>query len=183
MGMGLWLQVVEAAAAKLVPEWLDWVKLLRWWQSGNGTGKEGVKQDRMIGVLLVYTLCSSCPGSACWQKLVRLISINPLLIRYSIRSQSWILRCSRLFHFRLPSSYCTVPGDLSSSDCTIPVSCLWSCCKRTLLLDNVPFKQLGVFLFVGVPDIWCILQRRAYHRDSYFVYPLIQSNGPVAVKP
>ena len=118
-------------------DWTEW----SCWGDGSrkmvpisyGTGK-GVKQDRMIGVFLVYTLCSSCPGSACWQKLVRLISIIPLLIRYS--AASGVSRGS-----------CVVQG-CTISDCQAAVvryqvSCLWSCCKRTFLLDNVPFQAVG----------------------------------------
>ena len=61
-------------------------------------GKEEFKQGQddwcvpdVVAVLLLSW------GLRLWQKLVRLMPTIPLLIRYSIWSRGWSLRCSRLF--------------------------------------------------------------------------------------
>ena len=124
---------------RMPPSWFrnDWSEVAevmavgRWFQSLIVR----VKELNMTGWLLC-SWCRGCAhlvlGSACWQKLMKLMSTNPMLI-----STAAGVGCG---------AYC-VQG-CSISDCRAAivryqVSCFWSCCRRTLLLDDVPFQAPG----------------------------------------
>ena len=138
-GYGSWLQVLEDAA-ELAPEGLE----RSCWGDGSrkmvpvcyGAGKE----LNMTG-WLVCSWCRGCAplvlGSACWQKLVKLMSTNPMLIGTAPGVGRW--------------AYCVQGCSISDFWAVIvryQVSCLSSCCRRTLLLDDVHFQAPGR-LFAG----------------------------------
>ena len=72
-----------------------------------------MKEDRVLGLLLVQSLNSLVVGSECRKKLSGLMSTRPLLNLWSIPRRICCLRCSRLVHFKYSSMDVTVPGDLS----------------------------------------------------------------------
>ena len=110
---------VDCSLWRLLPSWL-WNDWSCWGYSSRkmvpvsyGAGKERVNRIEW----LVWSWSRHCAllvlGSVHWQKLMSLMSTNPLLIWYSIWSHLWSLHCSSLFHFRLSRRYCMVPAVLS----------------------------------------------------------------------
>ena len=106
-----------------------------WYQSAGCEKKELTRTGWLV-----------CSWYSCWvplvletlrgQKLVSLMSTNPLFIRYSCG-----VCVVQDFHFRLSSSDRTVPGVLSLK---LLHACMPCCSMRYL------FKQPGVFLFVWI---------------------------------
>ena len=76
-------------------------------------GEEGVKEDRVLGLFLVQSLCF--PGvrvaeETCYADVYEAV-VNFFLL--SIPRRICLLRCSGLVRFRFSSMDVTVPGDLS----------------------------------------------------------------------
>ena len=130
--LGSWALGVGCRLWRLPPSWFqdDWSEVAevmavgRCFQSLMVWGK-GVKQDWMIGVLLVQTLCSSCPGVCVFAEADEDVD-QP--------------KVEHLESFVEPALFKAVLFHCQAAIIWYQVSCLWNCCRHTLMLNTVPFQ-------------------------------------------
>ena len=141
----------------------EWVKGFKKWQ---GAGFQG---HGAVGIGCVIGLSEVAEVMAVGKWFQSLMVQGKELNRTGWLVCSWCTRCAPLvlgLHvgrswwgwFRSSRCWSGTASGVSRGSCVVQgctisdcqaaivryqVSCLWSCCKRTLLLDNVPFQAVG----------------------------------------